>query len=142
MRLTLHHFLNVLRTPVMQTPPFRSAFAAFEIEMLHHYYVSTRLDRNVKDEGRRLFGDVVVDALGSSPQSRHPFRPVPLSIADSTECAFQRVFFSGETKKMSLHDSAVRTHHHGRCGVVDAKIHSDDHLIFDVCFVEFYLFFK
>ena len=43
---------------------------------------------------------------------------------------------------MSLHDSAVRTHHHGRCGVVDAKIHSDDHLIFDVCFVEFYLFFK
>ena len=93
MRLTLHHFLNVLRPPVMQTPPFRTAFAAFEIEMLHHYYVSTRLDRNVKDEGRRLFGDVVVDALGSSPQSRHPFGPVPLSIADSTECAFQRVFF-------------------------------------------------
>ena len=126
----------------METPAFRTAFAAFEIEMLHHYYMSTRLDCNIKNEGRGFSGDVVVDALGSSPKSRHPFRPVPLSIANSAECAFQRVFFSGETKKMSLHDSAVRTHHHGRSGVVDAKIHSDDHLIFDVCFVEFYLFFK
>ena len=88
--LALHHFLNVLRTPVVQPPPFRSAFAAFEIEMLHHYFVSTRLDRNVKDEGRRLFGDVVVDALGSSPQTRHPSGPDPLSIADSSKCAFQR----------------------------------------------------
>ena len=141
MRLALNHFLHVLSTPMVQAPSFGAALSSLEIKMLHHDHVRARLDSNVDDERSRLSSDLITDALGARSEPRHLFRSAALSFADSPHRALKTVFFAGKVQEASFQDSAVRTHRYGRCGVIDAKIHGDDHLIVDVGFVECSLFF-
>ena len=64
MRLVLHHLLDRLGSPVMESLTFRAAFTAREIKVFHDNDVDLEFVRNSCDEVGRL--DVTPFALAQS----------------------------------------------------------------------------
>ena len=83
MRLVLHHLLDRLGSPVMESLTFRAAFTAREIKVFHDNDVDLEFVRNSCDEVGRLDGNVLVDTIRSRPKPRRAFCTVALSFPDA-----------------------------------------------------------
>ena len=107
MRLVLHHLLDRLGSPVMESLTFRAAFTAREIKVFHDNDVDLEFVRNSCDEVGRLDGNVLVDTIRSRPKPRRAFCTVALSFPDAPQGTFQRVLLYRQLLKTSADDSAL-----------------------------------
>ena len=107
MRFVLHHLLNILGSPMMESLTPGTTLAARKIKVFHDDNIDLELVCDLNDEVCRFDGNVLVDTIRSRPKPRHACCAVALSFLDVLQSTFQRVLLFRQFQKTPADDSAL-----------------------------------